>query len=70
MKMTQKNTENLLVTKRTDVMVGRAVIELAPGRHLVPEDIADRVVASGCGDRLKERGKRLGQRGEPDGSGN
>ena len=50
---------NIRVTKRTDVPVKGSVLEFAPGSYLVPEDIADRIAAAGCGERLSERGKRL-----------
>lgn len=53
-------TANVLITKPCTVPIAGIAIDLKPGqKKLLPEALADRVIAVGCGERIKVRGKRL-----------
>lgn len=60
-----EKTANVLITKPCTIPVAGVAIDLKPGqRKLLPEALADRVVAAGCGERIKARGRRLPDHGK------
>ncbi len=53
-------TANILITKACTIPVAGVAIDLKAGqKKLLPEPLVERVVAAGCGERIKPRGKRL-----------
>lgn len=52
-------TANICVERLVSVPVKGKALQFLPGRHLVPEAVADRIVAAQCGQRIRERGRRL-----------
>ena len=55
-----ERTANILITKACTVPVAGVAIDLKAGqKKLLPEPLVERVVAAGCGERIKPRGKRL-----------
>jgi len=52
-------TANVLITKACSVPLRGIALAFKPGKALVPEAIADRIVNAGCGSRIHPRGQRL-----------
>lgn len=61
-----ERTANVRITRACTVPVQGVAIDLRPPmRKLLPEPLVDRIVAAGCGQRLKPRGRRLPNHEDP-----